>query len=76
MPVSPWAADSLAHVRDSVTLLPLFKVELLPFLRWTGGQNPTAVTPPASLATVPAWSRVISSSVRGVAAVSAAMSSA
>ena len=55
MPVSPWAADSLAHVRDSVTLLPLFTVELLPFLRWTGGQNPTAVTPPASLATVPAW---------------------
>lgn len=55
MPVTPWAADSLTHVRDSVTIAPLFKVELLPFLRWTGGQNPTSVTPPASLATVPAW---------------------
>lgn len=55
MPISPWAADSLTHVRDSVTLAPLFQVELLRFLRWTGGQNPTSVTPPASLSTVPAW---------------------
>jgi len=55
MPISPWAADSLTHVRDSVTLAPLYKVELLPFLRWAGGQNPVGVTPPASLATVPAW---------------------
>lgn len=60
MPIAPWQADSLTHVRDSVTLTPLYKVELLPFLRWTGGQNPVSVTPPAALATVPAWDVVVS----------------
>lgn len=54
MPITPWAADSLTHVRDSVTIQPIYSVELVQYFRWTG-QNPTGVTPPSSLVQVPAW---------------------
>ena len=48
MPVSPWAADSLAHVRDSVSIQPIYSVELLARTRWAGGI-------PAQFTPVPAW---------------------
>lgn len=60
MPVTPWAADSLTHVRDSTLVQHVYKVEFLSFLRWTGGQNTVGVTPPASLKTVPAWDVTVS----------------
>ena len=55
MPIAPWQADSLTHVRDAVSIQPIYAVELVPQLRYNGGQNPVSVTPPAGLATVPAW---------------------
>lgn len=48
MPVTPWAADSLAHVRDEPSIQPIYSVELLDRPRWSGGV-------PASLRKVPAW---------------------
>lgn len=50
MPISPWAADSLTHIRDAPIIEPIYSVTLLPYLAAN-----TPVVPPAGLATVPAW---------------------
>lgn len=54
MPIAPWSADSLDHVRDAVSIQPIYSVELVDYF-WFTGQNPWLVKVPEQLRTVPAW---------------------
>lgn len=53
MPVTPWAADSLTHVRDSVVIQPIYEVRL--YQEFVATPAPAGMVPPDAFAIVPAW---------------------